>query len=584
MFKSNSIFSRIIFSYVSIFLVLISLIYFISFRLVKEQHLARLESSLIAQAQATFDLIEYDLVGDNYSALQERVRQISETIQARITIIDINGKVVLESDANPHEMENHKERFELKKALNGEIGSAIRYSATVHEEMLYVAVPIMSKDRIHYVSRLSIPITEINLLLHDFKKGIQQASLILFIFALLVAYFYTKQLTKPLLHLKEACYDISQGNLKRKVDIKSNDELEDFSKSFNLMAEKLAHTISELKNKSFTLENIMNSINEVLWVQHYDGRLILANQSFKKLIKAKNYCDKYYWELIHDPEVKSVIASITPETGDITTEIKLNDTWFILSSSKIDDQQVTFVLHNISELKETQQLKRDFIVNASHELRTPLTAIKGFVEHLIEDASPTQLKYLNIIDRNSERLIYLINDIQALAKLEQGPQLIISKIKLGHFLDKTKSIFEDKLKENNLSFTINISEELPELEVDKFKIEQVFVNLIDNAIRYTSQGGITINAQLADSNMIIRVKDSGDGIPAQHIHRIFERFYVADKSRNRKNGGTGLGLAIVKHIVNLHNGTIEAKSELTKGTEFIITLPLIQEKKYERDI
>lgn len=583
MFKINSIFSRILTSYIIIFIVLISLIYFISFKLVKEQHLARLENSLIEQARSTFQLIEYDLVGDDYPALQERVKQISETIQARITIIDINGIVVLESDANPNEMGNHKERYELKKALNGEVGSAIRYSVTVHQEMLYVAVPIVKNDRINYVSRLSIPITEINLLINDFRKGILQASLILFLFALIVAYFYTKQLTKPLTELKEACYEISKGNLNKKVEIKSNDELEDFSKSFNLMAEKLSTTVSELEVKSYTLETIINSINEILWVQDYNGKIIHSNSSFQKLIKAKNYRGKYYWELIHDPEVKTIIEKIAPDSPDTTTEIKLLDKWFILSSSKINNHQVIFVLHNITELKETQQLKKDFIVNASHELRTPLTAIKGFVEHLIEDANPTQLKYLNIIDRNSERLIYLINDIQALAKLEQRPTLIISKIKLGHFLDKTKSIFEDKLKASSLFLKIDIPEDLPELEVDKFKIEQVFVNLIDNAIRYTSQGGINISAEVENKNMLISLKDSGDGIPQEHLKRIFERFYVADKSRNRKNGGTGLGLAIVKHIINLHKGNIIAKSELGHGTEFIITLPLTQDNSYERD-
>jgi two-component system phosphate regulon sensor histidine kinase PhoR len=550
---------------------------------VKEEHLERLENSLVEQAQSTFQLIEYDLTGENYSVLQERVRKISETIQARITIIDIKGKVVLESDADPYSMENHKGRYELKKALQGEIGSAIRYSATIHQEMLYVAVPILQKGRIHYVSRLSVPITEITLLLNDFRKGILEASLIVALLAFIVAYFYTKQLTKPLQRLKQACYDMSQGNLKRKVEFKSNDEIEDLAKSFNLMAERLSFTVSALEDKSYTLETIINSINEILWVQSYEGKLILSNSSFQKLFVSKNYCDKYFWELIHDPEVKSLIEKITPNTPDTTTEVKLFDKWFLLSSSKINDQELVFILHNISELKEMQQLKKDFIVNASHELRTPLTAIKGFVEHLLEEANPDQLKYLHIIDRNSERLISLINDIQALAKLEQRPTLILAKVKLGHFLDKTKSIFEDKLKAENIFLNISIDEDLPELEVDKFKIEQVFVNLIDNAIRYTSQGGITISASVEHDNMLISVKDSGEGIPQEHLSRIFERFYVADKSRNRKNGGTGLGLAIVKHIINLHNGNIIAKSE-QQGTEFVITLPLTQDSTYERDI
>lgn len=583
MFKKNSIFARILRSYVVIFIVLIALIYSISFKLVKERHLSRLEHNLTNQAYSTFQLLESDLTNNDNNFLQEKTKKISETIQARITIIDNKGNVILESDAEPYEMENHKERSEFIKALNGQVGSSIRYSATIHQEMMYIAVPIFQNNTISYASRLSIPITEISLLLNDFRKGITQASLIVVIFAILVAFFYTRQLTKPLQSLKEACFDISQGNLKRKVEIKSRDEVEDLAKSFNLMAEKLSTNVTELESKSYALETIINSINEILWVQDYDGMLILSNQSFQKQFPSKQYCNKYFWELIHDPEVKAIIEKIKPTSLDTTTEVKLYDKWFILSSSKISNQQLIFVLHNISELKEVQQLKKNFIVNASHELRTPLTAIKGFVEHLIEEADPNQLKYLNIIDRNSERLISLINDIQALAKLEQRPSLIISKVKLGHFLDNTKSIFEEKLKNSQLFLKFNIPEDLPEIEVDKFKFEQMFVNLIDNAIRYTTQGGITISAKIDLNNMLIYVKDSGEGIQKEHLSRIFERFYVVDKSRNRKNGGTGLGLSIVKHIINLHSGKISVHSEYNQGTEFIITLPLIQDQAHEKD-
>lgn len=583
MFKKNSIFSRILFSYVVIILLLIVSIYLISFKLVKEQHLSRLETSLVAQANSTYKLLERDLNEGKISVLQENIGQLAQSIQARFTLIDHQGKVLLESDANPNEMDNHKERSELKQAFKGKPASSIRYSATIHQEMLYVAVPIFEKNQVKYVTRLSVPITEISLLLNDFRRGIFQASFLVAIFALIVAFVYTKQLTKNLKKLKDACSEISSGSMIGKVDIKSNDEIEDLGKSFNLMAEKLATTISALKTQRTALATIIDSINEVLWVQDYQGRLIHSNKSFHQLFKAKYYQDKYFWELIHDPEIKEIIEKTNPQSPDTTHEIKLANKYYLLSSSKINDQELIYILHDISKIKELQQLKKDFILNASHELRTPLTAIKGFVEHLLEDANSEQLKYLQIIDRNSERLIHLINDIQALAKLEQRPSLILSPINLKDFLYKTSNIFSEQLQKHNLSLTIDIPTDFPHLQVDKFKFEQVFINLIDNAIRYTQEGEITISARTLEDKVEIRVKDSGEGIPSPALKRIFDRFYVVDKSRNRKNGGTGLGLAIAKHIVHLHKGNIRAESQLKQGTEFIITLPLLEENENERD-
>ena len=291
------------------------------------------------------------------------------------------------------------------------------------------------------------------------------------------------------------------------------------------------------------------------------------------MYKSKVYQDKYIWELIHDPDTKKVIEKVNPQNAHIIKEIRIAEKWYILSSSKLDDEKVIFVLHDISELKEIEKFKKDFVINASHELRTPLTAIKGFSEHLLDNAQDSDARYLNIILRNTERLIHLVNDIQSLAKLEQKPLLRATNISLLDFLANTKSIFEEKLKSNKLYLNLNIPDNLPQLEVDKFKFEQIFVNLIDNAIRYTSEGGITISAEAQYHSIVIKLTDTGIGIPEEHLPRLFERFYVVDKSRNRKNGGTGLGLSIVKHIVQLHNGSIKAESSLGKGTSFIITLP-----------
>jgi two-component system phosphate regulon sensor histidine kinase PhoR len=574
MLRRNSIFSRILGSYIIISVTLIVLIFILTFNVVKNRYIDRLRSDLEAQCQATYYLLEHYLIHDNFDTLQDRAKQVSETIQARITIIDINGKVIIESNKNPEEMENHAFRIEIQEALRGEVGSSIRYSKTIHKELLYVAIPIKKNNKIIYISRLSVPIDDITMLLDDFRKGIMESALILIFIALVVAFVLAKQITNPISKLCTTFHEVASGNLNKKVEFKQNAEIEELSKSFNLMAEKLSQSMKEVKDKSNQLETIIDSINEALWVQDYSGRVYSANDSFKALFKSKSYNDKYIWELIYDPDTKNVIEKVSPDNSNIIKEIRLDDKWYILSSSKIDNEEVIFVLHDISKLKEIEKFKKDFILNASHELRTPLTAIKGFSEHLLEFADEKSERYLHIIQRNTERLTHLVNDIQSLAKLEQKPVLRASKICLADFLDNTKNIFEEKIRKANLYLNFNISKDLPKMEVDKFKFEQIFVNLIDNAIRYTNEGGITVSAESHFHSVIIKIADTGIGIGEEHLDRLFERFYVVDKSRNRKNGGTGLGLSIVKHIVQLHNGSIKAESTIGKGTTFIITIPL----------
>ncbi|OQY36905.1 MAG: hypothetical protein B6226_05850, partial [Candidatus Cloacimonetes bacterium 4572_65] len=489
MFKKNSIFSKILSSYILLTLSLITLIIIFSFNIVKDSYIKRLKKNLSTQCEHSFRLIEKEVNLSQFDELNHKVKKISDTIQARITVIDINGKVIVESDKDPLVMDNHSNRLEIKTALSGETGSSIRYSATLHKNMLYVAIPIIKEGKIQFVSRLSVPIDEVHILLNDFKKGIVNSALVVILIALFVTFFLAKQLSRPIKELKGAFEDISQGNLSQNVEIKSSNEINELANSFNLMANKLSQSMVELEDKRHELDTIINSINEALWVQNYDGLLFSCNNSFKKLFPSKRYENKHIWELIYDPDAKSVIENITSQKSDSIKEIKIDNSWFIMSSSKIDEEKVIFVMHNINELKAIEKFKKDFVLNASHELRTPLTAIKGFTQHLEEEANDSDRHYLKIILRNTERLINLVNDIQALAKLEQKPELRTSSIKLNDFLLKTKQIFESKLKESNLTLNISIPSDFPLIEVDCFKFEQIFVNLIDNAIRYTNSGG-----------------------------------------------------------------------------------------------
>ena len=214
------------------------------------------------------------------------------------------------------------------------------------------------------------------------------------------------------------------------------------------------------------------------------------------------------------------------------------------------------------------------MINVSHELRTPLTAIKGYAETLRKevDTSPGK-KYLETVERNTDRLINIVNDLLLLSSLEEKAVLELEDIDLGGLLENVITIFDQRLKDKELSLVIDVKEDLPPIKADLFKLEQMLVNLLDNAVKYTDRGEITVSIDVQDKRVRIQVRDTGIGIPKEDIPRIFERFYVVDKSRSRKSGGTGLGLSIVKHIVLLHHGTIDIESALGKGTSITVTLP-----------
>jgi two-component system phosphate regulon sensor histidine kinase PhoR len=257
-------------------------------------------------------------------------------------------------------------------------------------------------------------------------------------------------------------------------------------------------------------------------------------------------------------------------------EMTLENRIFMCTVTPLEGgEQIVFIFHDITEIKNIERIKKDFVVNVSHELRTPLAAIKGYAETLREeaDAEPNK-KYVEIIERNTERLINIVNDLLLLSSLEEKTALELDDIDLGGFLENVTKIFDQRLKDKELSLVINVKENLPPIKADLFKLEQLLINLLDNAAKYTDRGGITVSLDVHEKRVRLQVRDTGIGIPKEDILRVFERFYVVDKSRSRKSGGTGLGLSIVKHIVLLHHGAINIESALGQGTTVTVTLPI----------
>jgi len=255
----------------------------------------------------------------------------------------------------------------------------------------------------------------------------------------------------------------------------------------------------------------------------------------------------------------------------------LHDRIFLCSATFLKSgEEVVVVFHDITQVKNIEKIKKDFVVNVSHELRTPLTAIKGFVETLEEEVDGKIQHYIDIIKRHTDRLINIVRDLLLLSELEEkGVTLEIEEVNVKNTVERIIPLFEQRLREKNLTLNLKVEGNLPPIKADPFKLEQMFMNLMDNAVKYTEKGGVFISVKkVREQKVCIEIQDTGIGIPKEHLPRIFERFYVVDKSRSRSFGGTGLGLSIVRHIVLLHNGSIDVESSPGSGTTFSITLPV----------
>jgi two-component system phosphate regulon sensor histidine kinase PhoR len=316
-----------------------------------------------------------------------------------------------------------------------------------------------------------------------------------------------------------------------------------------------------------------------MYVFNKDGRIKLTNESFKKALDTEDVQDKFYWEVMRCPDFSELIKKVTEERKNHIQEIEFRDKHYLCSVTFLGSkEEMVAILYDITELKNLERMKKEFVANISHELRTPLTAIKGFVETLEEEEEIKNVQYLEIIKRHTDRLMNIVNDLLVLSELEQAKSVLeIENVNLVALAENILKVFEQGAKERGIQLKLVAGEDLKTVQADPFKLEQMFINLLDNAIKYTDRGEVSITLTQKDSKSVIEINDSGIGIPSSHLPRIFERFYVVDKSRSKKLGGTGLGLSIVKHIVLLHGGTIDVESSLGMGTKFMIVLPNTQQ-------
>jgi two-component system phosphate regulon sensor histidine kinase PhoR len=473
-------------------------------------------------------------------------------------------------------MENHSHRLEVVEALQGKTGKSVRFSSTANEDMLYVAVPIEKNGKITGVIRTSLYLKDIDKLLTKLNYHVAWVSLGTVLIALLGALLISNNIVQPIKNLTSAARKVASGDFSVRVFLKTKDELRELADNFNRMNEEMQRMFTELGQQKEELNSIIDSLQEGLLVLDKQGRVIRSNESFQKIIGNQAVEGKLYWEIMRNPRLAELLKNAGGKKRKFMEELTLGDRVFMCSVTPLErGEGIVSIFYDITEIKNIEKIKKDFVINVSHELRTPLTAIKGYAETLRKevDTAPGN-KYLEIVERNTDRLINIVNDLLLLSSLEEKAALELEDIDLGGFLENVIRIFDQRLKDKQLSLVIDVKENLPPIKADLFKLEQMLVNLLDNAVKYTDRGEITVSMDVHDKRVRIQVRDTGIGIPKDDIPRIFERFYVVDKSRSRKSGGTGLGFSIVKHIVLLHHGTIEIESALGKGTSVTVTLPI----------
>jgi two-component system phosphate regulon sensor histidine kinase PhoR len=493
----------------------------------------------------------------------------------RVTLIEAKGRVAFDSEKEAAGLESHRYRPEIYQALSGQIGSSSRYSDTLKKMMFYVAVPVRRDAQIIGVCRVS---RDLDLAAMYYRRSISYF-LVVFGLALILSwaliYLYLWKLFKP---LNELASIVSQAETTEEgVVVRASllKELGELAGGVSHLISQKEELASHLGEEQEILAGLFEETGEGWLLLDNEGKIILANETLKKMFPDLDLKQEFYWQAFRWPDLNALIDQVKEKLKPASSQIERKGRFFSCSVSWLRARRHFLLrLAEITELVDLARKKQEFQANLIHELKTPLTAVSGFIEALEEEQlSPEGKNYLAILKRNTGRLNRLVEDLARLSELEEkGEKLEKEPVNLAGIVQSAVKIYGPLAARKGLALKIE-QEPLTTIEADPFLLEQLVINLIDNAIRYTEQGGVTISLRNKNQGVELEVADTGLGLAEEQLPRIFERFYVVDKSRSRKTGGTGLGLAIVKHIVLLHQGTIKVRSAPGAGTAFTVWLP-----------
>lgn len=548
----------------------------------KKYLISQLEQKLIKEANLIKKILIKEDLKLNFD-LDFFADEIGKALGVRVTIVDISGRVVADSEVsreNLKYLENHSNRPEILSALKKNIGISKRYSTTLKQEMLYVALPLIKKEKLLGTVRLALPLVEVERIIFQAKR-IALISLGLgLLMAIIISFLLSYSFAKPIKKITETATAMAKGDFKKRIGIYPKNEIGILAHTIDDLARTVEQYISQLNQEKGYLETILKSIYEGIVVTDKNGEIVLFNDTFK-LLFPKVEIGKNSIEILRDEKLVKGIEEVIKGKERLSIELVLSypkERVFEVHLCGIRHNTKTIgsiaVFYDITHLKRLERMRRDFVANVSHELRTPLTSIKGYAETLLYEEDIEKIKeFSSIILKHTDFLIKLTHDLIELSTIEsEGFRLKKEHISLKELIEETVETFRDKVQRKDIKIEVKIKD-TQTIWANEERARQVFNNLIDNALNYTESGKIEISAEEQGRFMIIKVSDTGIGIPKKDLTRIFERFYRVNKERSRASGSIGLGLSIVKHIVEAHDGEVWVESELGKGSTFFVKWP-----------
>src|SRR5262245_5387862 len=572
---SHSLVTKVFLSYFAVVALLFTGFYFFSNRLVREFHIATLSRRMEQEALLLGRVLPYNLEGPD---LDTFCRQLAGELGSRITVIALDGKVLGDSAEFSEDLESHAKPPEGLEAMKSGAGSAIRYSTTVGYDMLYHAFRQAGAGQARIV-RVAMPLKEVENVIRSFRQSLLGGLAIACAAGLLLAWLFSRYLSRRVRRLVHFSGQVAGGFFPEDFfPALSRDEIALLEQHLNEMSAKIRANIQHITDEKEKIDSILRCMIEGVLVLDPKGQVLVINNQAKSMfhvLEDREVHGVSVLELSRHPEIRNILNEVLKlnfTSESYSKEIELDDArWFRINAAPLRNTLgmplgSIMVFHDITDIKRLETMRADFVANVSHELRTPLPAIRGYVEtllHMPPDNAEDRRQFLTIIDRNYERLGRLTEDLLTLSDLESGNiQLVLQPLDVRHVIHRVLEVFWDRASKKNISLTQQVAPGLPSLLGDSDRLQQLFINLVDNAIKYTPPGGaVTLVAKASPSNGVtnhieISVSDTGPGIPEKDLPRLTERFYRVDKARSRDLGGTGLGLAIVKHIVQAHKGEL----------------------------